>query len=59
MACVKGFASGSPSRSIDRGPWTARSAYSSEASRTSEPRISRSLIQAYAASRLPALTTTR
>ena len=36
---------GRPSRSSERGPCTASSAYSSEKSRTSEPGISRSLSQ--------------
>jgi hypothetical protein len=44
-AKVNGGAGGSPSRAIARGPCTARSAQSSETSRTSEPRISRSFNQ--------------
>ena len=59
LASVNGCASGSPSRSSARGPCTASSAYSSETSRTSEPRISRSLSHSKAASRLDALTTSR
>ena len=59
IACVNGRRSGRPSCAIERGPCTASSAYSSETSRTSEPRLSRSFSQAYAGSRFDALTTSR